>query len=49
MSTQYLIVRVGELFQELARELKLALRDLLTALEKREYMARVRADFSHYA
>ncbi len=34
------------LFQELAKELKLAPADLLTALEKREFMAKVRADFS---
>jgi protein-disulfide isomerase len=36
----------GELFQELAKRLKLAWADLLTALEKREFLARVRADFA---
>lgn len=36
----------GELFQELAKRLKLASADLLTALEKREFLARVRADFA---
>jgi protein-disulfide isomerase len=36
----------GALFQELAQKLKLAPTDLREALEKREYMARVRADFT---
>jgi protein-disulfide isomerase len=36
----------GELFQELAKRLKLASADLLTALEKREFLPRVRADFA---
>jgi protein-disulfide isomerase len=36
----------GELFQELAKQLKLASADLLSALEKREFLARVRADFA---
>jgi protein-disulfide isomerase len=36
----------GELFQELAKRLKLASADLLTALETREFLARVRADFA---
>jgi protein-disulfide isomerase len=36
----------GALFQELAQKLKLAPADLREALEKREYMARVRADFA---
>jgi protein-disulfide isomerase len=36
----------GPLFQQLAKELKLVPADLLAALEKREYMPRVRADFS---
>jgi protein-disulfide isomerase len=36
----------GELFEELAKRLKLASADLLTALEKREFLARVRTDFA---
>jgi len=36
----------GELFQELAKRLKLASADLLTALETREFLDRVRADFA---
>jgi len=36
----------GELFQVLAKQLKLASADLLTALQKREFLARVRADFA---
>ena len=36
----------AELFQELAKRLNLASADLLTALEKREFLARVRADFA---
>ncbi len=36
----------GELFLELAQQLKLAPADLRAALEKREYLPRVRADFS---
>src|SRR5258707_1118621 len=36
----------GELFQELAKRLKLASADLLAALEKREFLAKVRADFA---
>ena len=36
----------GKLFQELAKRLKLASADLLTALETREFLARVRADFA---
>ena len=36
----------GELFQGLAKRLKLASADLLAALEKREFLAKVRADFA---
>jgi protein-disulfide isomerase len=36
----------GELFVELAKKLGLASADLLTALEKREYLPKVRADFT---
>jgi protein-disulfide isomerase len=36
----------GPLFQQLAKDLKLAQADLLASLEKREYMPKVRADFS---
>ena len=36
----------GELFEVLAKRLKLASADLLTALEKREFLARVRTDFA---
>jgi protein-disulfide isomerase len=36
----------GPLFEELARALKLPPAELLASLEKREYMSKVRADFS---
>jgi protein-disulfide isomerase len=36
----------GELFEELAKRLKLTSADLLAALEKREFLARVRTDFA---
>jgi protein-disulfide isomerase len=36
----------GELFEELAKRLKLASADLHTALETREFLVRVRADFA---
>jgi protein-disulfide isomerase len=36
----------GPLYEELATKLKLTAKDLLASLEKREFMAKVRADFS---